>query len=1449
MEEKELSHFYSDNELTELGVSGRMIKMENYIKVDAFIDDTGDFDFAFFGYTPDEAKIMNPQTRLFHQHVWSAIEDAGCNINNYNKKIGVYAGANNDINWSVYSAMNPHKNVDAFYQSKLSNPNYMSSLVAYNLNLRGPCYFSDTACSTSLTASHMACRSLLMNECSMAIAGGVKLFSTKSRGYIHHDGTIMSKDGSCRAFDIDSSGIIGGEGVGVVVMKRLNEAIEDGDNIYAVIKGSAINNDGNRKAGYTMPSVEGQVECIKMAHRIANITADSVTYIEAHGTGTAIGDPIEVEALNKAFNNNLNKNCAIGSVKTNMGHLDEAAGIAGLIKTTMALHKKELPANIHFKKPNPLINFSEGPFYVNNKSKKWQNELDTPLRAGINSFGVGGTNVHMVLEEAPVLESSNLNMKSHSLLYFSAKSDEALERYRNNLLDFLKKSDTVNFADFIYTLQTGRKHLDYRGFIVCKDRNEAIDKLFNEDLVKDKLENDKQIVFMFSGQGSQYLSMGKQLYEEEPTFRNIMDKGFDFLLEHSKEDYRKILFGNSEEDKNKINNTKYTQPLLFLFEYALAKQLMAYGIKPEYMIGHSLGEYAAACISNVFTFEEGLRLISRRADLMSKVPHGSMLSIHQSYDTFDHDILKQTSVAAINSSSSFVVSGTKEIIESHKKKLDKKNITSIILKTSHAFHSEMMNEIVDEYLNELNLVNFSKPSIPFISNVTGNLIEVNEVTSPKYWIKHLLQTVEFHKGINNLLKLNKFVFIEIGPGNTLATLCRQSAKNLKQNHVIVNSVRHIKKNVNDYEHLLSTFGILWNNGIEINWEIYYGNIKRRKLSIPTYPFESYSFPFKVDPYNALNGKGHLITEHKREVSEWFYLPGWKQTFLQETKPLTVKKENYIMFSNADDFSHLLKEKLIKEGKNVIEVIQGNHFKINDSSQIEINTNISEDYDLLEEHLRTTKFEIDVLLYNWSIASNTFINEKNHYDKDIFDSSANVKNILIIVKTLNIVDSETRKKIVYFSSNELNIVNTYNLSTETAASYSLLNVLAQENTNVFSSFIDFDETSVNDNLISSVYKEIIHNESDTKVSYRNNKRWSTSYNNISIENIDELDTNLLSELNVLITGGLGYVGFILAEYLMKTYNATILLTGRKSLSNVSAEALKRLHTLETYGSVAYSKCDVSDFDLLSKEIDQWQNEHGNITGIIHAAGNTDITSYKTIYKTDKASFNNQFDSKGKGILNLYEIFKEQDMKFVRAISSLSTILGGLTYGAYSAANHFMDTFILSRANDLKNWMTINFDGIVSTDDRYINGEELVSVFEKSLFMNVNQILISVRDFDSAIEEINKSIKEENNNDEFKIERPKLSIGYAEAITETEKVLAKMWEGLFGIDSIGINDDFFELGGDSLKGIRTLQSIEKKFDVSLSVQELFTNSTVFKIAKLIDQKKWLSEESTGMNELSI
>ncbi|MFQ5930187.1 MAG: type I polyketide synthase, partial [Acidobacteriota bacterium] len=716
--------FLSDQELVSSRIDPAVLNNPNYVKAAAVIEDVELFDASFFGFTPREAEITDPQHRFFLECAWEALENAGYDPGRYEGSIGVYAGVAN----SSYLLNNLFPNRDLIasvgdFQIGIGNDgDYLTTRVSYKLNLKGPSINVQTTCSTSLVAVHVACQSLLNRECDMALAGGVTISVPQRVGYWYQEGGIMSPDGHCRAFDAKAKGTIGGSGVGIVVLKRLQDALTDGDYIHAVIKGSAANNDGSLKVGFTAPSVEGQAEVIAEALAMAEVEPETITYIEAHGTGTELGDPIEIAALTQAFRTSIDKKgfCAIGSVKSNIGHLDSAAGVASLIKTVLALKHKMIPPSLHFEQPNPKIDFANSPFYVNTTLREWQAD-GTPRRAGVSSFGIGGTNAHVILEEAPLTEASGPS-RPWQLLVLSAKTGSALETATTNLREYLQQQPDLKLADVAYTLQVGRQGLSHRRMLVCRDIDDAVTALEALDprRVFTHFQDARQVpvAFMFPGQGAQYVNMGLELYQIEPAFRDHIDYCSELLKRHLGLDLRDVLYPSEEQAEvatQKLKQTFITQPALFVIEYALAQLWMQWGVYPQAMIGHSIGEYVAACLAEVFSLEDGLALVAARGRLMQQLPGGAMLAVPLPQREVESLLGEHLSLAAINEPSLCVVSGPTEAVDSLEAQLAEKEIAGRRLHTSHAFHSEMMDPILEPFTEQVGRIELNPPKIPYIS--------------------------------------------------------------------------------------------------------------------------------------------------------------------------------------------------------------------------------------------------------------------------------------------------------------------------------------------------------------------------------------------------------------------------------------------------------------------------------------------------------------------------------------------------------------------------------------------------------------------------------------------------------------------------------------------------------------------------------------------------------------
>ncbi|UCH98497.1 MAG: SDR family NAD(P)-dependent oxidoreductase [Candidatus Aminicenantes bacterium] len=1330
--------FFSDEELLETGISEELLGNPHYVKVKGTIAGIECFDSYFFGYTPAEAEIMDPQLRVCHECAWAALEDAGYNPDNYDGGIGFYAGASPNLAWEVVALVLGMTGQEVnFSKEQLFNKDYLSLQICYNLNLKGPGITLNTTCSTSLVAIDMACKALLTGQCDMALAGGISIMLPSHRGYIYQEGMVHSRDGHIRAFDLSANGTNGGDGVGIVVLKPLDEAINHGDHIYAVIKSTAINNDGRRKVGFTAPSVEGQAEVIRTALHLAEVEPETIGYIESHGTGTPIGDPIEIEALTRAFDTGKKQFCKIGSVKTNVGHLDSAAGIASFIKTVLVLIHKQIPPSLNFKTPNPRINFDNTPFSVNTRLWEWK-QNGHPRRAGVSSFGIGGTNAHIILEEAPISQSAE--RKAHSagreyqLILLSAGSPSALEQMTGNLANHFRENTRIHLADAAYTLQKGRKGLKHRRILVCSHANEAAATLSQPDseLVHSSVlqKSKPPVIFMFSGQGSQYVNMGLDLYLQEPGFRQEMDNCFHILRPMVNYSLKDILYPRegptpvSPRQNSAMFQQDVVQPLMFIFEYALARLLMKWGIKPHAMIGYSIGEYVSACLSGVFTLEAALRLVSFRGKLMHSIAGGRMLSVPLTEQQLKPLLQEhhEVSIAVINGPSC-IVSGPAAAMDALEDQLKREKCLFMRLNISHAGHSKMMDPMLADFETKIRQFKLNPPEIPYISTVTGKWITVEDATNPRYWTRQLKEPVRFSAGLEELLKQETAVFLEIGPaGDLSATLRQHPAKTVQQR--VVSTIRYPQQKTADTYYFLNKIGRLWLYGQEIDWDQLYSGKKRKRIPLPTYPFEKHAYPVDVSMLEDLKkGKIQMSQQpggKKADIAEWFYLPAWKGSPLPLYPCETVPGDNnWLVLLDEQGVGLALLERLKQAAQDVVIVKKGTGFSTVGPREYTLNVGQESDYVKLFNELHSLKRIPNRIVHLWSIGDRDETGSREEWLEKCQEYG--FYSLLYLARSLGGHPKGNDIDLVVVSNNMQGISAGELVYPEKSTLLGVLRVIAHEYPGINCRSVDFDgQIFVQERKKQSqeqLWSELLAGPPDLMAAYRGQNRLVREVEPLPLPALERTPPRLREKGVYLITGGLGGIGLVLAEFLASRLQARLILTGRSPfpaaaeweqyLENQGAHTptgakISKLMTIRKMGGqVAVYEADVTDETRMREVVDEAGQHFGPINGVIHAAG---IADGAVIHRLEKETINRVFAPKVKGTLVLDKIFKDSPLDFFLLCSSLGALLGGMGETAYSAANLFLDTYARTRTASFT--LSVNWDawqevgGAVRVIDRLV-----------------------------------------------------------------------------------------------------------------------------------------------------
>jgi acyl transferase domain-containing protein/thioesterase domain-containing protein len=1402
-EGRESISFFTDDELLAEGNDPSVFTAPNYVKARGVLEDIELFDAAFFGFTPREAQVMDPQQRLFFECAWEALENAGYDPEIYRGSVGVFAG----VSMSAYlpRIFSSREILEAVgsYQVLLGNDkDHLPTRVSYKLNLKGPSINVQTACSTSLVAVHLACQSLLTYQCDMALAGGVSVSVPQKGGYVYQESGIGSPDGHCRPFDQRAAGTVGGSGCGTVLLKRLSDAIADGDTIQAVIRGSAINNDGSLKVGYTAPSVEGQAEVIALAQAVAGVGPETISYVEAHGTGTRLGDPIEVAALQRAFASAQLPagSCALGSVKSNVGHLDAAAGVTGLIKTVLALRHRELPPSLHYEKANEQIDFGATPFYVNARLKPWEAGPGR-RRAGVSSFGIGGTNAHVIVEEWP-REEHEFKSDGLEVVVVSARTEAALAAATAQLATHLELAAAANgsgsaLADVAYTLQVGRRVFAQRRAVVCRSLQEAAAALRGESGAAGEWSGGKrEVAFMFPGQGAQAVQMSRGIYEREVSYRRWVDECSEVLRGEIGVDLREILYpraGEEAEAAAKLNETAVTQPALFVVEVGLARLWQQWGVRPGALIGHSVGELAAACVAGVLEWEPALRLVATRGRLMQSARRGAMLAVALSEAEVERWLPgTELSLAAFNSERQSVVSGATEVIDALERDLEAAGIMKRRLKTSHAFHSAMMDPVLEEFAQRVAQVKLKPPQIPFISNVTGTWITAEDATSPEYWARQMRATVRLSDGLKELMKLEHRLLLEVGPGQTLSDLAKQSSHKTAA-HVIISSCGRVAKT--DDEALMNGLAGLWVAGVAIDWNELHVGRSRRRVPLPTYPFERKRY--WIDPPKRTLEKSTEPRRHA-DVADWFYTSTWKRA--PAFKATLQVKGDWLLFVGRESLGHKLANRLREEGANVVTVSKGKSFARLDENEYTINSTQAGDYAALFKELNEAGRLPTRIVHLWSITPRKpRLSFRAMQEKGLYSLS-------LLAQTLaGYLDMKTALKHVKLDvvSNNLQDVNGDELCVpEKATLLAACNTIPYDYPQISCRSIDL-ATEKPASLLDQLFAELLTDTADEVVAYRHDRRWVQTLEPIRWPLAESAITCLRDEGVYVLAGEVEGVGLELAEFVAQsTQSCKLILITNKERKSFAEVVTRRLETLEKIGAeVMVDHVDLSRAGDWQRVIANTATRFGRIDGIVYLAPDS----------------HQQLESEVSGILALESVVREVELDFCLLLSSV------LNCG--SAFGMFLDAL----AQTKNRWMSVCLAPEESSTS------QRVEIFQRVLSgAGLAHVIVSPVDPRTRIEDAEKNLEQEPATETEQYARPELKTNYVAPRNEIERAIAAQWKLLLGVDRVGAHDNFFELGGHSLAGVQLTFKLREIFKTDdLHLNSLFEAPTVAGLAACVEK----------------
>ncbi|MEU7449788.1 type I polyketide synthase [Streptomyces diastaticus] len=1453
----------TDQQLLRSGVAEQYLTDPDYVRVAPLLDDFDLFEPALYGITPREAEAMDPQFRVLLEVCHTALQDAGYDSAAFPGRIGMYSGArSNDYLGSNVRANPQFMAALGEARARLANDaDFMTTNVSFRLGLRGPSIHSVTACSTSLVTVHMACSALLNDECDMAIAGGVEIPVPTTLGYRYSEGAgFLAADGVIRPFDAKASGTVFGAGAGVVVLKRLSRAVADRDAIHAVVLGSAINNDGAGKAAYAAPNETGQAEVVTAALRHAAIDPRSVGYVEGHGTGTLVGDPVEVAALNRVYGAGRrgSRDCGLGSVKGNVGHLGAAAGICGLIKAVHTVREGVIPASLNFTEPNPRIDFDGGPFYVVDETTTWQ-ESRTPRRAGVSSFGVGGTNAHVILEQPPV-DAPRESRRPYHLLPFSARTIAAVESMEDRFDRYLSGTED-SLADISYTLTEGRADHSLRHALVVGARDDAARQVREGQLSASVHAVPRgltpKLAYVLPGQGSQYAGMARGLYANEPEFASTIDRCADVLRASHGLDLKDILFAGDADTggRGRIDRTSVTQPALFSVEYALASLLRSWGLEPGAMLGHSIGEYVAAALAGVMEFDDALRLVADRGALVESLPSGSMAAVFLPEAELLPLLTADVDIAAVNAPDICVVSGRADAVESLRESLSRRGVGTTRLRTSHAFHSRMMEPVLEELRERVDRVRLRPPTVPFVSTMTGDWITADQATDPAYWTRHVRTCVRFSDAARVLLADGAYAFAEVGPGHALTNLISELTKGAAAPAVVAPMLGGGQDGRDDVQVLLEGVGRLWSHGVSVRWDRYWSHEERGRVHAPTYPYDRDRF--WVDPAVPEAGAGGGPAPADCGP---LYVPTWKETGLPSA-PTTVRAHaddeggTWIVFAPPGDAVAARLLRLARDAsRDVVVVSPGREFAQTADRRFTVRPRETSDYARLISGILESKHSPIHVVHAWLLEDRPSRTEQATV-RALLDQG--LYSLFAALQQFAGQTSADGPEFSVVTRSMQDVLGSGDVHPVKAAVRGLIRTAPREMPSVTIRGIDVGAGHA-DIVADQLFHELVSGAKEREVAYRGRKRWVASHARIEPDRGEGVPSVLEEQGVYLITGGLGGLGLELAALLAGLVGARLVLVGRSGLPPRSEWAslvedspdetlVRRIRAVlaveEAGGQVMVCAGDVADEARMRAIRAEVTHTFGHVSGIFHLAG---VAGGGLIGLRSAEAIGRVVTPKIHGTYVLDRVFRP---RLLVLYSSIAAVTGDYGQSDYSGANAFLDAYAQAQWGTGRHVVSVNWPQWSETG-MALRSNHVLEVYGEGALTSVEgagilrsilatrsgpQVIVSpggLRRREKQADRVASTVAGEPPFSVGSIGKRQVETSYAPPTSSVEKALASLWQQAVGVDRIGLDDDFQDLGGSSIVAVRLVLRMSELFRVELSMAEIFQWRTLRATAAAIE-----------------